>query len=327
MNLSPVAPADAPTPPDSPGQPPGGSPAGATAAQRTIAVIGDAWTLRILRSMFRGRRRHGEFIADLGVSRAVLGDRLSKLVAHGVLQRRVVAGGHPQYRLSARGLDLWSLFVAMWLWETDWGTGRQAGSWPPDLPREPMVHLGCGQAMRPVLRCQHCRGEVQPFDTRDDADPVTSALPADGPAFRRTRGGGTPEGASAPVLRLARVVGDRWNAALVAAAFRGVRQFARFQQTLQIGPAQLSERLGELQALGILRPRHYAANRQEYRLTRAGVALFPIVLEMVRWGRGDPQGAAQPLPVRHMTCGERLRVGWHCGHCAGLLQRADLRFV
>ena len=57
------------------------------AAQRTIAVLGDVWTLRILRTIFRGKRRHGDFVAEFGVSRAVLNDRLGKLVEQGVLVR------------------------------------------------------------------------------------------------------------------------------------------------------------------------------------------------------------------------------------------------
>lgn len=302
-------------------------PAGATAAQRTIAVIGDEWTLRILRSVFRGRRRHGEFLADFGVSRAVLGDRLAKLVGHGVLRRQAAAPGHPEYWLTDSGLDLWSLFVAMWLWETEWGTGRDVGTWAPDLPRGQMVHRGCGASMRPVLRCLHCRGEVQPFGTRDDAEPADETLPVGASAFRRTRQTRTTTPAQPPALRLARVVGDRWNAALVAAAFRGVRQFARFQQALRIGPVQLSQRLGELQALGVLRARSYAGNRQEYRLTRAGIALFPVILEMLRWGRRAVGAADAPLPVRHLACGERLRAGWHCGHCGEALTRESVRFL
>jgi hypothetical protein len=95
-----------------------------------------------------------------------------------VLVRDASDGGHPQYRLSESGLDLWSLFLAMWLWEQDWGTAKDPDTWAPDLPRSSVVHLGCGQAMRPVLLCDNCQGEVQPFDTRLRAP----ELPADGAA-------------------------------------------------------------------------------------------------------------------------------------------------
>ena len=108
---------------------------GVVAAQSAVAVLGDVWTLRILRTIFRGKRRYGDFVQAFGVSRAVLTNRLGKLIEHGVLVRDASDGGHPQYRLSESGLDLWSLFLAMWLWEQDWGTAKDPESWAPDLPR------------------------------------------------------------------------------------------------------------------------------------------------------------------------------------------------
>jgi DNA-binding HxlR family transcriptional regulator len=294
-------------------------------------VIGDAWTLRILRTVFRGKRRHSDFVKEFSVSRAVLSDRLAKLVAHGVLVREVAAGSHPEYRLTERGLDLWSLFLAMWQWETEWGVALDPDSWAPDLPRLQAVHTGCGHTMRPQLRCLACRHLVLPFDTRAEGNPAESArataTPA-GPGFRKQRSGPTGDSPTAPrPQRLARIIGDRWNSAVVAAAFRGTRLFVRFQDELQIGPAQLSDRLAELQELGILRSRAYAGTRHEYRLTRAGLALFPITLEMVRWGnRWLTLGANDQLAVRHLPCGHLLAARWHCEHCAQEIVRESVRF-
>ena len=271
-----------------------------SAAQRTIAVVGDAWTLRILRSVFRGQRRYGDFLQGFGVSRAVLTDRLTKLVGHGVLSRDVSGGGHPEYRLTECGLDLWSLFLAMWLWEIDWGTAQDPDTWAPDLPRLRLTHTGCGQAMRPALRCQHCLGLVSPFETQ--ADPTR------------------------PSQRLVRMVGDRWNSAVVAAAFRGTRLFSQFEEALHIGPAQLSDRLGELQQLGILQARAYGGTRQEYRLTKAGIALYPLTLEMVRWGNRWLWSEANPLTIRHLPCAHALDARWHCGACEQVLLRDTVRF-
>lgn len=305
---------------------------GASAAQRTIAVVGDAWTLRILRSVFRGQRRYGDFLQGFGVSRAVLTDRLTKLVSHGVLSRDVTGGGHPEYRLTERGLDLWSLFLAMWLWEIDWGTAQDPNTWAPDVPRLQLTHTVCGQTMRPALRCQHCLGLVSPFETQADARPVLASPASDVPpvaasAFRRARQA-VPAGndATRPSQRLIRMVGDRWNSAVVAAAFRGTRLFSQFQEALHIGPAQLSDRLGELQQLGILQARAYGGSRQEYRLTRAGIALYPLTLEMVRWGNRWLWHEGHPLTIRHLPCGHALDACWHCGACEQVLLRETVRF-
>ena len=304
----------------------------ASAAQRTIAVVGDAWTLRILRSVFRGQRRYGDFLQGFGVSRAVLTDRLTKLVGHGVLLRDVSGGGHPEYRLTERGLDLWSLFIAMWLWEIDWGTAQDPDTWAPDVPRLQLAHTGCGHTMRPALRCQHCLGLVTPFETQADPRPVLANPESPAPSsaasmFRRARQA-EPAGADAarPSQRLFRMVGDRWNNAVVAAAFRGTRLFSQFQEDLRIGPAQLSDRLSELQQLGILQARAYVGTRQEYRLTKSGIALFPLTLEMVRWGNRWLWPEGDPLTIRHLTCEHPLDARWHCGACEQVLLRETVRF-
>ena len=266
----------------------------ASAAQRTIAVVGDAWTLRILRSVFRGQRRYGDFLQSFGVSRAVLTDRLTKLVGHGVLLRDVSGGGHPEYRLTERGLDLWSLFVAMWLWQIDWGTAQDPDTWAPDVPRLQLAHTGCGQTMRPALRCQNCLGLVTPFETQADprpvlASPASAVPPTAASKFRRVRQA-APAGAdpARPSQRLVRMVGDRWNNAVVAASYGGTRQ--------------------------------------EYRLTKSGIALYPLTLEMVRWGNRWLWPEGDLLTIRHLPCGHILDARWHCGACDQVLLRETVRF-
>jgi len=306
----------------------------ATSAQAAIGVLGDAWTLRILRTVFRGQRRHSDFLAALGVSRAVLSDRLGKLTAAGVLERRLSDGAHPQYWLSESGLDLWSLFLAMWQWESDWGTAQDPDSWAPDLPRPQLTHTRCGHAMRPDLRCTTCQAQVSPFETRawpQIQEPaahsaVSGAGAASAPLFRRARSDGAAHGSARPAQRLIRVIGDRWNSAVVAAAFRGTRQFARFQSDLHIAPGQLSARLQELQDLGILRAQTYAGSRLQYRLTRAGIALFPITLELMRWGQRWLQPHDTTAAVQHLPCGEALQARWHCSACKLELARETVRF-
>ncbi len=311
---------------------------GVAAARRTIAVLGDLWTLRILRTIFRGQRRYGDFVTEIGVSRAVLTNRLGKLVEHGVLLRHAPDGGHPQYRLSESGLDLWSMFVAIWLWEHDWGAAKDPQTLAPDMPRTAVLHTACGQVMRPQLRCMHCQLALIPQQTAlistplppaGDAQAMAEMQPATATAtaFRRARTAPLSVTGAGNSTRLFRVIGDRWNSALVGAAFRGIRTFSRFENELAIGPAQLSERLLELQELGILRADLYAGTRQEYRLTESGLALFPITLELMRWGNQWLLAPEQALRLRHLPCGEPLQARWHCGHCQQLLTRQGVRFT
>src|SRR5438093_10546705 len=82
---------------------------------RALSVVGDRWTLLILRDAFLGVRRFEDLQADLGTTRHRLADRLRKLVEHGVLERVRYAERPPrfEYRLTAKGRDLSPVAGAM----------------------------------------------------------------------------------------------------------------------------------------------------------------------------------------------------------------------
>ena len=126
---------------------------------RTLSVVGDRWTLLILRDCFLGVRRFEAFEKRLGVTRHVLADRLKKLVEAGVLTR-VAYQQKPlreEYRLTDRGRDLHPVMLALVHWG-DRHMSDERGA--PVLHR----HVGCGKIMRPVTVCSEC-GE--PVGARD----------------------------------------------------------------------------------------------------------------------------------------------------------------
>jgi DNA-binding HxlR family transcriptional regulator len=136
---------------------------------RALAVVGDRWTLLVLRDCFLGVRRFEAFQQSLGLTRHRLADRLRKLVAHGVLER-VPYRERPrrfEYRLTEKGRDLYPVVVSLTRWGDRWLAGA-AGS-PIEL-----VHRGCGRPISPTLTCPACH---EPVGARD-----MTARP--GPAFR-----------------------------------------------------------------------------------------------------------------------------------------------
>jgi DNA-binding HxlR family transcriptional regulator len=137
---------------------------------RTLAIVGDRWTLLVLRDAFLGIRRFEDFQRDLGATRHRLADRLRKLVEHGIFER-VPYQERParyEYRLTDKGRDLYPVVVSL----TRWGDRWLADDDGP--PLEP-VHRRCGRRMMPALACPEC-GE--PVVARDmEAHP--------GPALRR----------------------------------------------------------------------------------------------------------------------------------------------
>lgn len=122
----------------------------------TLMVIGDRWTLLILRDIFRGVRRFTQLREDLGIAKNILSDRLQKLVDAGVLetveyQQRPV---RYEYRLTAKGQDLSPSLVALMHWGDRW----YAADGPPTV----LVHDECGTALQNVTRCPECSEDITP---------------------------------------------------------------------------------------------------------------------------------------------------------------------
>jgi DNA-binding HxlR family transcriptional regulator len=138
---------------------------------RTVAVIGDRWTLLVLRDCFLGIRRFDAFEERLGITRHLLADRLRKLVAHGVL-RKALYHERPrryEYRLTEKGIDLHPIIMAI----VHWGDVHLAGKGGRPLLHR---HKGCGHLFDPVTTCSECR---EPVGARE-----VEVLPGPGAAAR-----------------------------------------------------------------------------------------------------------------------------------------------
>ncbi len=127
---------------------------------RALEVVGERWTLLIVRDAFFGVRRFGDFAAHLQIPRAVLTDRLKSLTAAGVLTRGT--GGeaspvHPEYELTSKGLALWPVLRAL----TAWGDEFYA----PAGPRRVLWHAADEAPIDAAGHCTRCGAAVGPADT------------------------------------------------------------------------------------------------------------------------------------------------------------------
>jgi len=95
---------------------------------QTLALVGEWWTLLIVREAFFGTRRFGDFQARLGVARNILTRRLNALVAAGILSRHEERGrgGPVAYRLTESGRDLLPVIIALLQWGDRWIYGQDA---------------------------------------------------------------------------------------------------------------------------------------------------------------------------------------------------------
>lgn len=124
---------------------------------RTLEVIGERWTLLVLRDVLRGVRRFEELVQSLGVARNVLSDRLDRLVDHGLLERQPYQDRPPrfEYQPTAKGSEL--LVVLMGLMH--WGDRHLAGD---DGPPRIAEHRHCGGAVVEQLACAACGQPLTP---------------------------------------------------------------------------------------------------------------------------------------------------------------------
>lgn len=117
----------------------------------TLAVIGEKWSLLVLREAFLGVRRFAEFERNLGAPKAVLTGRLGTLVEQGILDRVPYraegARVRHEYRLTDKGRDLYPTLVAL----MTWGDRYLVEDAPPPLA---LHHRECGAAVHLQLVCE-----------------------------------------------------------------------------------------------------------------------------------------------------------------------------
>jgi DNA-binding HxlR family transcriptional regulator len=147
---------------------------------RTLSVIGDRWTLLILRDCFLKVRRFDDFQARLGIGRPILADRLQKLVDSFVLTK-VAYRQNPtryEYRLTQKGLDLYPVIMAI----VHWGDTHMAGKRGRPLLHR---HAACGHHFDPVQVCSECGEPLDPRQVTVDPGPAAvdgAHMPLDAPS-------------------------------------------------------------------------------------------------------------------------------------------------
>ena len=122
---------------------------------RPLSILGERWTLLVLRQLFLGLRRFDEIQRDMGIASNVLAERLKTLVDEGIVERRAYSERPKryEYRLTEKGRDLQPILLQLVRWSDEHmpvpgGRIREA------------IHLDCDHVFHPVETCSHCGGEI-----------------------------------------------------------------------------------------------------------------------------------------------------------------------
>lgn len=287
-------------------------PGGANAIGRVLGLLGDEWNLLILQQALMGARRYSEFMTRLPISNAVLTNRLRTLVDEGLLT--------PGYGTTARSRSLWPVLLCIWEWERVW-VAEHAQTIPA------MRHTRCGDLFSPVLRCTACALPVGDDDLVFTVGP-SGQWSRSAPCATTRRRSESDAGARQAGLfpQTMAVLGNRWAAALLLAAFLGTSRFTDFQTQLGVPPSLLTERLQTFCDIGVLAVA--PADRSErpaYQLTAKGRALATVLVTTLQWAHrwfAAPEGPA--IMVGHRGCGMELTGELACDRCGHRLSGAEV---
>jgi DNA-binding HxlR family transcriptional regulator len=137
-----------------------------------LEIVGEWWSMLIIRDAFMGITRFDDFQQRLGISRNILQQRLNHLVEADVLKKVPYSERPPRhdYKLTDRGRDLWPVLTAM----RQWGDAHAAPAGPPIQ----VVHRDCGEVTRVVLICESCGERIGPRDVKAVPGPGREGLTA-----------------------------------------------------------------------------------------------------------------------------------------------------
>lgn len=288
---------------------------------RSLEVVGDTPTLLILEASWLGERRFDGFRNRTGLLKALLSDRLKKLVATGLFEKHKYCDAPPrfEYVLSNKGRDVYWTALMMLRWETGWA---KSGNIAVEL-----THEECGQRFVPEPACGHCGETIDAFQVDWREGPGVGLM---APVYsRRRQQRHSPETATSLMNEAAQLMGDRWASLIMRSIFTSINHFDEIRQDTAIATNILTERLRWLESIGVIRqkPDPASASRTQYRLTRKGIEYYPVLLMLMIWGDcyyASPEGA--PVVLYHKTCGMPLDPKVICSACRGPIAAEEVTF-
>ncbi|GAB5413837.1 MAG: hypothetical protein Cons2KO_14400 [Congregibacter sp.] len=286
------------------------------AVRQAADVLCDRWTMSVLLLAFTGVTRFNDFRAKSGIASRQLTQRLLALESHGIMIRMPYSLRplrHGTY-LTPMGEDLFQVFACMTSWEQIWG------GLADELKLE-VRHLDCHQsAVSPQLVCSHCKAQIHALDIvgLEEALPRQDRLPSKKTMYRRSSSLRASQSLPSPLPHAIEIVGDKWTIEILVIVFMRIGSFVDIQEASGISSNVLSDRLGRLGELGILRQVTNAETERTgtYKVTQKGVAFYPILLALQSWAdKWLPNRLRSPLPLRHKLCGRPLATEVSCDHC------------
>ena len=286
---------------------------------RTLNVIGDPWSLNILRVAFQGAHRFQDFQSLLKIPRQTLMLRLTRLTDNAIFYRKPVKHTRVvyEYHLTPKGLDLYGFISMIWRWHRRWHMEESI------LPAE-LYHRSCGKFLEPVLRCSSCH-ESPESGAVEYQNVSNTWVEIDEPS-RRPRILNELEQRGDDFMA-AVVIGDCWSILVLHAVLRGVQNYDALQKSLSISSNVLSARLKTLLSLNLLQQQQSTRDKRmyDYTATEKAQDIYPIILSLIHWGDRWLAGSEGPPDLlRHATCAQLLTPEFCCRACGGIIRAGEV---
>jgi len=129
------------------------------------------------------------------------------------------------------------------------------------------------------------------------------------------------------VARALSIVGDRWTLLILRDSFMGTKRFDKFQKQIGLSRHRLTDRLNKLVEYEILRkvPYQEKPRRHEYRLTRKGVELYPVLMTLAKWGDNWMAGEnGPPIEYFHTACNHQMSMNLSCSECGEVINPKEV---
>jgi len=297
-----------------------------------LEVIGDRWTLLILRDCFLGRYRFEEFRRNIGISKTTLVRRLESLIAEDILVKKPYSDSKNrfEYRLTKKGNALYPSSLLAWQWEVEWCEQGQSASTKKNSRQ--LIHATCQHKLIPKAVCAQCSGEFTISDIQlasklvnkhDQLIQIKSMSKQ-----RRVRVLVNNDQYDPSLTTVSDLIGDRWTLLILIAAFLGVNRYDDFLTQLKIASNILSARLKLLFESDIFTKHHYQSNppRYEYKLTDKGNSLYMIVMALRDWVISWSNNPKYYDSLIHSQCQQPLKIVVQCHYCGSCPDQSEVFF-
>ena len=275
-------------------------------------ILGDYWTLLIVRELMYGASVWSDFSAVISIPPSTLSNRLAKLVAAGcVVKSALPKRAEGAYKLTEAGKGLFPILIVAREWQLRWDLR-------PGAFVSPWVHE-CGAPLHCKTACLACHKEIIFQDILFSG--ATQAHEHGGTLNHRTSNKPNADlrTSNAKIAKITVFLGDQKALKVLSAILQGHNRFDDIQKWTGLHPAVLSARLRKLQLMGlcILRLYQERPDRYLYLASDAGGALIGLIMQLMAWDvRVRRDGSYQTIML-HKPCGEPLKTDLICSACEG----------